>query len=275
VSGGLPQPRSEAGRAGLAAVVRAPARALIAVDYDGTLSPIVSDPMAAGPHPGAIPAMRALAPLAGTLAVITGRPAQEAVKVGGLDQIPGLIVLGNYGRQHWEAGKLTAPPAPPGVALARAELPAVLAAAGAPEGTWSEDKGDALAVHTRRTAEPERALELLHAPLAGLAARAGLAVQPGRFVIELRPPGGDKGVALKKLRAERGSLAVMYCGDDLGDIPAFEAVAELRAEDVPGLAVCSGSVEVTALADLADLVVDGPDGVAALLGALASAMAQA
>jgi trehalose 6-phosphate phosphatase len=65
----------------------------------------------------------------------------------------------------------------------------------------------------------------------------------------------------------------MYCGDDLGDVPAFEAIAGLRAEGVPGLAVCSGSAEVTALADLADLVVDGPDGVAALLGALAAAMA--
>jgi trehalose 6-phosphate phosphatase len=277
VSGGLPQPRSEAGRAGLTALVRAPRRALIAVDYDGTLSPIVSDPMAAGPHPAAIPAMRALAPLAGTLAVITGRPAQEAVKIGGLDQIPGLIVLGNYGRQRWEAGKLTAPPAPPGVALAREELPAVLAAAGAPEGTWSEDKGDALAVHTRLTAEPERALELLRAPLADLATRAGLAVQPGRFVIELRPPGGDKGMALKKLRAERGSLAVMYCGDDLGDAPAFEAVSQLRADGVAGLAVWSGSTEVPALAglaDLADLAVDGPDGVVAFLTSLAAAMAE-
>ena len=252
--------------------MRAPGRALIAVDYDGTLSPIVSDPMAAGPHPAAIPAMRELAPLAGTLAVITGRPAQEAVMVGGLDQIPGLIVLGNYGRQRWEAGKLTAPPAPPGVALAREELPAVLAAAGAPEHTWSEDKGDALAVHTRLTAEPERTLELLRAPLAGLAARVGLAVQPGRFVIELRPPGGDKGAALKKLRAERGSLAIMYCGDDLGDIPAFEAVASLRADGIPGLAVCSGSAEVTGLAGLADLVVDGPDGVVWMLDALAAAM---
>jgi trehalose 6-phosphate phosphatase len=94
-------------------------------------------------------------------------------------------------------------------------------------------------------------------------------------VIELRPPGGDKGVALKKLRAERGSRAVMYCGDDLGDIPAFGAVAELRAGGVPGLAVCSGSAEVTALADVADLVVDGPDGVAALLDALATAMSVA
>jgi trehalose 6-phosphate phosphatase len=271
--GGLPTPRSAAGREGLAAVLRAPGRALIGLDYDGTLAPIVSDPMAARPHPRAVPALRRLAPLAGTLAVITGRPAPEAVALGGLGQIPGLIVLGQYGRQRWEAGTLTAPPAPPGVDTARRELPAVLAAAGAPEGTWTEDKGDALAVHTRRAAEPERALDLLRAPLAGLAARAGLAVQPGRMVIELRPPGGDKGAALKDLRAERESAAVLYCGDDLGDVPAFDAVAELRAEGVPGLAVCSGSAEVTALADLADLVVDGPDGVAALLDTLATALA--
>jgi trehalose 6-phosphate phosphatase len=271
---GLPSPHSEPGRAGLAALLRAPGRALIALDYDGTLAPIVSDPKAARPHPGAAAALRRLAPLAGTLAVITGRPAGEAVTLGSLDQIPGLIVLGNYGRQRWEAGTLTAPPAPPGVATARQELPAVLAGAGAPEGTWIEDKGDALAVHTRTAADPEAALERLRGPLADLAARAGLAVQPGRMVIELRPPGGDKGVALKELRAERGSLAVMYGGDDLGDEPAFRAVAELRADGIPGLAVCSGSQEVTALAELADLVVDGPDGVAALLDSLAIAMAR-
>jgi len=273
-AGGLPQPRSEAGRAGLAALLRAPDRALIALDYDGTLAPIVSDPMAARPHPGAAAALRRLAPLAGTLAVVTGgRPAAEAVTLGGLDQIPGLIVLGSYGRQRWESGTLTAPPAPPGLATARRDLPAVLVAAGAPEGTWTEDKGDALAVHTRPAAEPERALDLLRAPLAELAARTGLAVQPGRMVIELRPPGGDKGVALKDLQSERSSVAVMYCGDDLGDGPAFEAVAELRARGVAGLAVCSGSAEVMALADLADLVVDGPEGVVALLDSLAAAMA--
>jgi len=269
---GLPSPRSEAGREGLAALLRSPGQALIGLDYDGTLSPIVSDPMAARPHPRAVPALRRLAPLTGTLAVITGRPAREAVAIGGLDQVPGLIVLGQYGRQRWEAGTLTAPPAPPGVDTARRELPAVLAAAGADEGTWTEDKGDALAVHTRRAAEPERALDLLRAPLAELAARAGLDLQPGRMVIELRPPGGDKGLALTQLRAERGSGAVMYCGDDLGDGPAFEAVASLRADGIPGLAVCSGSAEVTGLAALADLVVDGPDGVVSLLDDLAAAM---
>jgi trehalose 6-phosphate phosphatase len=42
---------------------------------------------------------------------------------------------------------------------------------------------------------------------------------------------------------------------------------------VPGLLVCSGSTEVTALAERADLVVDGPDGVVAWLDSLAAALA--
>ena len=56
-----------------------------------------------------------------------------------------------------------------------------------------------------------------------------------------------------------------FVGDDLGDLAAFDAVDALRAAGTPGLLVCSGSTEVTALADRADLVVDGPDGVVALL----------
>jgi trehalose 6-phosphate phosphatase len=64
---------------------------------------------------------------------------------------------------------------------------------------------------------------------------------------------------------------VVFVGDDLGDLPAFAEVDRLRGEGVPGLVVCSGSTEVTALAERADLVVDGPEGVAALLRSLAEA----
>jgi trehalose 6-phosphate phosphatase len=64
---------------------------------------------------------------------------------------------------------------------------------------------------------------------------------------------------------------VLFCGDDRGDEPAFRAVSELRAEGIPGLAVCSGSAEVPELTAQADLVVDGPRGVAQLLADLADA----
>jgi trehalose 6-phosphate phosphatase len=269
---GVPEPGTPGGRIGLAALLGEPASALIGLDYDGTLAPIVPDPNEARARSGAAPALRRLTARIGTVAVITGRPAAVAAELGGLDGVPGILVLGHYGLERWEAGTITTPAPAPGLEIVRAELPALLSSAGAPPGTRVEDKRHAIAVHTRRSADPDGALALLREPLAGLAARAGLAVEPGRMVIELRPHGMDKGAALKNLVAERLARAVMFCGDDLGDLAAFAAVSELRSAGVPGVTVCSGSAEVTALAEKADLVVDGPDGVVGLLGAIAEAL---
>ena len=263
-------PATAEGRAGLAALLASPARALIAVDFDGTLAPIVPDPAQARALPGAVAALRALTPLVGALAVLTGRPALKAVEYGRLDEVPGIVVLGHYGRQRWQNGKLYSPPPPEGLAIARERLPAVLAGAAAPDGTWVEDKVDALAVHTRRTADPEGALAAIRAPLLRLAGATGLHVEPGRLVLELRPLGADKGTALEKLADECDSSAVMFCGDDLGDRPAFDAVRKMRSAGRPGLAVLSSSPEVSDLADEVDLVVAGPEGIAALLAGLAA-----
>ena len=260
------------GAAALAAIVEDPGRALNALDFDGTLAPIVGEPSAARPYPGVLPALRRLATGVGTLAIITGRPAPAAVELGGFAGIPGLIVIGHHGWERWEGGELISPPPPPEVAQARARLPGVLAEAGAPEGTWIEDKSHALVVHTRRTADPEAALALLAGPLADFASQTGLDSKPGRLVVELRPRGVDKGTAITALAAERDPAAVLFAGDDLGDIPAFDAVHALRAAGLAGVAVCSASGEVTALADHADLVVDGPAGVTALLVRLADAV---
>jgi trehalose 6-phosphate phosphatase len=230
----------------------------------------VADPAAARATPQATAALTRLAGLAGTVAVITGRPAADAAAFAGIPADSNVLVLGHYGRQRWERGRLTGPPAPPGLAVARGELPALLAAARAGD-AWVEDKGDALAVHTRRAAEPQAEFDRLRGPLAGLARRTGLILEPGRLVLELRPAGADKGMAMRNLAASREPAAILYCGDDLGDKPAFEAVRELRAAGTPGLLVCSGSAEVPELAAGADLVVDGPAGVAGLLAALADA----
>ncbi|MEV0194660.1 trehalose-phosphatase [Kitasatospora purpeofusca] len=267
----IARPLTDAGRTGLTALLAAPRDAVIALDFDGTLAPIVPDPDRARADPGVAPALRALAPRVGAVAVVTGRPAALAVEYGGLAGIDGVVVLGHYGAERWEDGRLTAPPPHPGVAAVRAELAERLAALGAPEGTWVEDKGRSVAVHTRRTADPTAAFELLRAPMERLAAEHGLVVEPGRLVLELRPPGVDKGAALTGLLRERGARSVLYAGDDLGDVPAFAAVEGLRPQGLAGLLVCSGAVgdaPVRELADRADLVVPGPAGVVELLVAL-------
>src|SRR5580692_9811737 len=246
-----------------------PAHALVATDYDGTLAPIVDDPAAAAPAPGAVAALAMLAGRAGTVAIITGRDARDAVSLGGLADVPGLIVLGHYGAQRWQDGVLSEPPVPPGVQAVREALPGLLAAAGAPEGTTVEDKGTALAVHTRRTADPVAALALLREPLSRLADSAALTLEPGRLVLELRPTGMDKGAALRQLAAKRAARSVLYCGDDLGDLAAFAAIRGLRADGVPGCAVASESTESPQVAAAADLVVDGPPGIVRFLAGLA------
>ncbi|MFD8414155.1 trehalose-phosphatase [Streptomyces sp. NPDC059650] len=273
----LPMPVTAAGREGLAALLRAPRRGVVALDFDGTLAEIVPDPDQARAHPAAVPALSALAPEVASVAVITGRPAGVAVRLGGFAGVPGLehlVVLGHYGAERWDAvtGIVHAPAEHPGVAAVRAELPGFLDSIGAWQGTWIEEKGRALAVHTRRAEDPAAAFAALREPLSDLAARHGLIVEPGRAVLELRPPGMDKGVALTEYLEATGAEAVVYAGDDLGDLAAYAAVEKRRAEGLPGLLVCSGSEEVPELASRADLVLPGPAAVTSFLSALAAAL---
>ena len=68
----------------------------------------------------------------------------------------------------------------------------------------------------------------------------------------------DKGDAVRRVAAESGATALVVVGDDLGDLPAFAAAAELGG----GLRVAVRSAEAPPeLLDAADLVVDGPEGV--------------
>jgi trehalose 6-phosphate phosphatase len=268
----LPASLTDAGAAGLAALLARPREALLAFDYDGVLAPIVDDPMQARPHPRTIAALRRLAGQVGSLAVITGRSVDVVVALGGFADIPelaDLVVFGHYGRERWDARSraVVAPPESEAVAGARAELAPLLARIGVADAAI-EDKGSSLAVHTRRSSDPHGALYQLRVPLTEFAMHHGLIVEPGRFVLELRPPGVDKGTALRGYVAERSAASVAYAGDDLGDLTAFAAVDSLRDEGVPGLKICSGSPEAVEVAKRADLVVDGPTGIADLLEAM-------
>jgi trehalose 6-phosphate phosphatase len=265
------EPRTAQGKAGLAALIAQPREALVAFDYDGTLAPIVEDPADARAHPTVVEGLVALSARVGLVAIVTGRPAAQAVELGRFESagLERLVVLGHYGIERWDAATSslhTAEP-PAGLERVRAELAGLLASLDLGDADV-EDKGLSVAVHVRRLKDPAAAFAKLEQPLRELAADTGLAAEPGRYVIELRPTGMDKGRALRSLVDETGAQTVVFTGDDLGDLPAFEEVGRLRSDGAAGLLVCSGSAEVTALAEQADLVVDGPEGVAALIADL-------
>jgi trehalose 6-phosphate phosphatase len=266
-------PVSDAGILAMKAVLQHPDDTLIGVDFDGTLAPIIDNPDEAFAHPEAVAALSRLGHLVGVIAVITGRPAQTAVRLGGFQQVPGLermVVLGQYGVERWDAAtdEFSIPPEPASITAVSRELPGILEELGLTD-VRVEHKGRAIGVHTREMGDSVTAFERLAEPLEELAARHGLLIEPGKNVLEIRAPGFDKGDALRQLVAEKEIRSVIFAGDDLGDLPAFRAVEQLRGEGVPGLLICSASHEEDALSELSDLVVDGPQGIADWLTRLA------
>jgi trehalose 6-phosphate phosphatase len=255
-------------------VVAAAARTVVGLDFDGVLSPIVDEPSEAYIHPEAPAVLAGLAEAVKAIAVITGRPARQAIALGGLDDVADeiakhdkeLFVFGQYGNERWRSTqrRIVSPRPPHGLSSFERELPRLLRDADA-EAAYVEEKGLAVAVHTRRLPEPSAAFERLLPPMRELAERHGLGLEPGRHVIEVRAPGMDKGHAVHTFVSEQAAGGVVFAGDDLGDVEAFEAVVELREKGMPTLLVCSLSDEETALADRADVLVSGPAGVLDLL----------
>ncbi|ANH36981.1 putative glycosyl hydrolase [Nocardioides dokdonensis FR1436] len=257
-----------------AALVRAAADSVIGLDFDGTLAPIVDDPERAHIHPDAADVLVALAGQVRAVAVVTGRPARQALDLGGLEELADavhaagkdLYVFGQYGNERWSSAqrRIVSPRPPAGLASFERELPQVLRAADAAD-AWVEAKGLAVAVHTRRLADPEAAFQRLEGPVGDLARAHHLVVEPGRSVLEVRSPGMHKGQAVDALVSELGAGGFLYAGDDLGDVEAFEAVATHGQTGLATLLVAVSSSEQQALVERADVVVAGPDEVLDLL----------
>ena len=223
-------PITDPGKAAMAAILADPAGTLIGTDFDGTLAPIVPDPESARADEAAVRALGQLGSLVGRIVVVTGRPVETAVRLGGFREIDGLssmILLGQYGVERWDAStdSYEVPPRPAAIEAVTKELPALLKQCGA-DRARVENKGRALAIHTRKLPDPTGALHRLTRPLEELAARHDLHLEPGKNVLELRPRGIDKGGALLKVVAEAGARQVIFAGDDLGDLPAFNAEAK-------------------------------------------------
>lgn len=253
------------------AVLTDPGGTLLALDFDGTLAHIVDDPAQAYAHAHSVAALARIGARLGHIAIITGRPVRQALELGGFEGLAGLeglVIFGQYGRERWDAatGEFQSPPRDAEILAVEAMLPQWLSDHDALD-LRVEDKGLAIALHTRGLGDG--VFDRLLPGLRLLAAEHGLDVELGKQVVELRTAVIDKGDALRSYVDEIGARHVIFAGDDLGDVPAFEAVADLRERGITGLLICSASTEQDALVGLSDLVLDGPDAVATWLEELA------
>jgi trehalose 6-phosphate phosphatase len=226
----------------------------------------VDDPQAARPLQGIVELLEPLARRFAAVALVSGRPAGYLAEHAAA---PGVRYLGLYGLQETLDGQVQVDPgletARPAVVAAHEDLkshPAVQAS-----GAFLEDKEYAVAVHTRRVADPDRWAAPIDQAARKIADRHGLEVVPGKLVWELRPDvRSDKGDAVRRVVAESAAREVVVIGDDLGDLAAFAAAAQLEAEGGGALRVAVRSAEAPPqLLAGADLVVDGPLGVRDLL----------
>ena len=230
-------------------------RAGVLLDFDGTLSPIVATPELARIRDGARDAIARLVGRYAVVAIVSGRTGDQLRQLVGVD---GVRLAALYGL----AEQVT--PLPDDL------LASVRQVASSVPGARVEPKGGSVAVHYRAADDAMSAQARLAAGLAPVARAAGLELLPGKMVIELVPAGRPlKEGAVERIVLDERLDAVLYAGDDVADIRAFEALDRLGAQGLRTVKVAvHGRETPLALSDAADVVVDGPAGLVTLLRSL-------
>ncbi|MEX0993823.1 MAG: trehalose-phosphatase [Solirubrobacterales bacterium] len=248
-----------------------PRRSALVLDVDGTLAPIVPTPEQAKVPERTRELLEALAERYGLIACVSGRQVLDARRVVGINSIS---YSGNHGFEYLAAhsGEIVLDPSVVGQAQRVREFATERFSGDLQRvGVRFEDKESICAFHWRGAPDEtgtRARLELIAADARDL----GLAVHWGRKVLEIRPDVAiDKGSALESLLRHADPNAALYAGDDTTDLDAFHRLHELRAQGALGHAVCVGVVSdegPAEIAERADMIVDGPEGMADLLASL-------
>ncbi len=238
-------------------------RVLVAVDFDGTLAPLVADPLQANAVPGGLEALRDAATLGGvTTAVVSGRDLATLEMLTAIRPDDRITLVGSHGAQTNRADRAALVSTAGAAFLDKAaaalletlrdELEAIRSRYPA---VRLEYKPAAVALHTRDV-EPSAAEAATKAANEAARRHPGVHVIPGKEVVELSVTAADKGSALADLALASSSNATLYVGDDATDERAFAALHPLSGD----LTIKVGTGETVALHRVPD-----PEAVVALL----------
>jgi trehalose 6-phosphate phosphatase len=226
---------------------------LVALDFDGTMSPLVDRADEARPMPRSAAAFAGLAALPRTTtALISGR-ALASLRAAASPPVATLLI-GSHGAEAWLGPGSTELTLDEGQQLLLAEVRGVLEeiVEQAP-GTLLEDKPAGVVLHTR-LASDDIAEDAVAAARSVLQDRKGVFLKNGKRVLETSVVNASKGEGLTFLRQITGATAVLFAGDDVTD---EDALARLEPGDVGvkvGLDFTQAEFRVEAPAHLAELL---------------------
>ena len=205
-------------------------RVLVAVDFDGTLAPLVTDPLRARAVAGGLEALQDAASLTGvTAAIVSGRDLATLETLTSIGADQHIQLIGSHGAEARSLGPsdVRSPtPAPVDretVSLLNAVSSELEALRSRHPAARLEYKPAAVVLHTRGM-QPSEAQAASKAARDVGARHEGVHVLPGKEVVELSISPADKGTAVKNLAVWSCSDATLYVGDDATDERAFAAL---------------------------------------------------
>jgi trehalose 6-phosphate phosphatase len=232
-------------------------RLLVALDFDGVVSPIVERAEDARPLPATAAAVVRLAALPETwTAYVSGRALTSLLKVASPDDRT--LLIGSHGAEVRLGAEEHPVALDPDQRDALADLHRTFTEVStqAP-GTWVEEKPAGRVLHTRQ-ADRDDAAAAVAAARRQLTGRGDIFLKDGKEVLEGSVVHATKGEGLAFLRQVTEAEAVLFAGDDVTDEDGFRA---LESGDV-GIKVGPGETA-------AGFRVESPQDVAEVVGLLA------
>ena len=198
-------------------------KVLIALDFDGTLAPLVDDPEASRMIAPAREALERLTALSGvTIALVTGRAIDSVTRVA--DPLDEWFLVGSHGIEVLgpaEFKEYHTPWVVPGAL--REEFEAMVSAH---PGTRLEHKPFGLALHTRGVDEVvARAAEVAAHRLCE-AWPTDLVVRTGHGIVECSIKEATKGDGIEEVRRQTNPSSTLFAGDDRTDEDGFAVLSE-------------------------------------------------
>ena len=248
-----------------------PANSAVLLDVDGVLAPIVQHADDAHVPETTRRPLIEVAKRYGVVACVSGRRASDARRIVSLGSI---AYLGSHGSEILRPGSI-APEMDRELQAWARRIQTFAHTAFTEElrrlRVRLEDKEAIAALHWRGARDEDDA-EAAVREVAEAAEAAGYVAHWGKKVLESRRPVRiDKGAGISDLLRDTDLAAALYVGDDATELDAFRGLRELVEMGRLGYALRVGvnsDEGPTALAEQADLMVDGTSGVRTLLQAL-------